>query len=199
MSTLTQRLTAAVVAARIGQNVKGLAEVEVQQQATEARVREFPPLERAEMERVLEPLRKAVAEQEALAAALEPQIKGMEIRAPISGRICAIYRWPGENVRRGDPIVAIAAERGTYIVSYVRQEQRIRPVEGMAVEIRVRAAASRPLATVVEEVGPQVEEIPLHQCRDPKLPEWGVPVRIRMPEGFIGRPGELIDITFKGT
>jgi multidrug resistance efflux pump len=194
-----QRLLCTVVSARIEQNTKTLGEVEVQQQATAARVREFPPLEATEIERVLEPLRKAIAEQETLIAALQPQIKALEIRAPISGRICAIHRWPGENVRRGDPIVAIAAERGHYIVSYVRQDQRIRPVEGMAVEVRVRAAASRPLATSVEEVGPQVEPIPLHQCRDPKLPEWGVPVRIRMPEGFISRPGELIDITFKGT
>jgi multidrug resistance efflux pump len=200
-----QKLLCTVVATRIEENVKTLAEVETQREATAARVAEFPALEETDVETVLEPLREAITEQQALIAALQPQIDALVIRAPASGHISAIYRWPGENVRRGDPIVAIAVQGGGYparepcIVSYVRQDQRIRPVEGMTVEVRVRAAASRPVATTVEQVGPQIEPVPLHQCRDPKLPEWGVPVRIRIPEGFLGRPGELIDITFKGT
>ncbi len=49
----------------------------------------------------------------------------------------------------------------------------------------------------VELVGPQVEAIPEHLCRDPKMPEWGVPVRITIPKGFSGRPGELFEVTFK--
>jgi hypothetical protein len=50
---------------------------------------------------------------------------------------------------------------------------------------------------VVERVGPQIEEIPPHLCRDAKVPEWGLPVRIALPEPFSGRPGELFEVTFK--
>jgi hypothetical protein len=67
----------------------------------------------------------------------------------------------------------------------------------MDVDVRKRAAIGPTVRTVVERVGPQIESIPVHLCRDPRMPEWGVPVRITLPKDFAGRPGELFEITFK--
>jgi multidrug resistance efflux pump len=125
------------------------------------------------------------------------QIDALEIRAPIPGRICKIDSWPGQNVRAGDPILTIASDVGRYAVAYIRQEQRIYPEVDMIVDIRARVPGSRPEAVKVEEVGSQYEAIPLHLLRDPRVPEWGLPVRISLPSGFSVRPGELIDIRFK--
>ena len=58
----------------------------------------------------------------------------------------------------------------------------------MGVEVRARAAGSRPRESVVECIGPQVELIPVHQRRNPQLPEWGLPVRILLPDGLEVRP-----------
>jgi multidrug resistance efflux pump len=201
-----QRMLCDVIAKRIEDTEAAMKEAKTQQEAAEDRLEEFHkaaadrlPTEERLAEEQLAPVRAAIDEQLARIEEVKIARSQLEIRAPMAGTICSIQRWPGQNVRAGDPILTVAAERGRYILSYVRQDQRIRPVEGMAVEVRVRAAASQPVATTVEQVGPQIEPVPLHQCRDPKLPEWGVPVRIRIPEGFLGRPGELIDITFKGT
>jgi hypothetical protein len=41
-----------------------------------------------------------------------------------------------------------------------------------------------------------VEPVPAHQLRDPKVLEWGVPVRITVPAGLTLKPGELLDVAF---
>jgi multidrug resistance efflux pump len=128
---------------------------------------------------------------------LESAIDRLIVRAPIDGVICAILRRPGENIRAGDPIVTVANPRGQGIVSYLRQDQRLRPVAGMTAEVRVRLPAGRFVAARVERVGPQIEPVPLHLCRDPKTPEWGLPVFIGLPDGLPVRPGELLDVSFR--
>ena len=100
-------------------------------------------------------------------------------------------------MRPGDPILAVAAEKSRYLISYVRQEQRFTPKAGMAVEMRGRTTPGATLRSVAEPRGPQVEAIPPHMCRDPKIPEWGLPVRIALPAGLVSHPGELFEVTFK--
>jgi len=186
-----------VVDKRIEENKANLKAAEAQQAEIEKRLKQYPELLAAEAEKILAPLREAINVQAGRIQELHVEIDLLEVRAPISGTICAIYHWPGENVQPTDPIVTIAADHGRFIVSYVRQEQRLQVAKDSPVEVRLRAPASPPMPTVVERVGPHVEPVPLHQCRDPRYPEWGLPVRIRLPEKFVGRPGELVDVTFK--
>jgi multidrug resistance efflux pump len=185
------------VAKRLAEDSKDLAEAQTQQRNAETRLKQFPGLRAADVAKLLAPIAAAAEVQMARIRELQIEITRLAIRAPTRGIICAVHRRPGDTVRPGDPIVTVAAEQGRYIVSYVRQEQRLEPKVGMPVEVRVRAPVSRPLVTKVERVGPQVEPIPLHQCRDPRVPEWGLPVRIALPDGFSVRPGELLEVTFK--
>ena len=53
------------------------------------------------------------------------------------------------------------------------------------------------MASAVSHVGPQIELIPEHQRQNPARPEWGLPVRIEMPDDLSARPGELLDVRFK--
>jgi len=186
-----------VVDKRIKENEANLKKAEAQQAEIEKRLKQYPELLAAEAEKILAPLRDAISVQAGRIQELHVEIDLLEVRAPISGTICAIYHWPGENVQPTEPIVTIAADHGRFIVSYVRQEQRVQVAKGMPVDVRPRIPGSQPMPTLVERVGPHVEPVPLHQCRDPRYPEWGVPVRIRLPEKFAGHPGELVDVTFK--
>jgi len=183
-------------AKRIEEHSKALSEVKQQRELAEARLRDYPPLETVEVDRLVAPTRAAIAAQESSVRKLQIEIDALEIRAPISGTICEIHGWPGQHVQAGAPVVTIAADFGRYIVSYVRPQQRLRPRAGMAVAVRVRAPGSRPFAAVVERVGPQIEPVPMHQLRDPRTPEWGIPVRISLPDGLNVRPGELVDVRF---
>jgi multidrug resistance efflux pump len=193
----TERMLRDEVAERLEEHTAARDEAESQLAQAERRLREFPALQPADQTKELAPIETAVKVQQARIRELEIAIGSLTIRAPFRGTICAIHHWPGENVKAGDPIVALAAEQGRYIVSYLRQDQRIAPHEGMMVDVRGRGPVSRSATAQVERVGPQIEPIPLHQCRDPKTPEWGLPVRIALPPGFIGRPGELVEITFR--
>ncbi len=186
------------VVRRLAENQKALAEAETQESAAQQAAGQLSPLPpTADVARLIAPLQAAIDAQEGLVRELELAVEMLELRAPISGTICAIYRWPGQNVRIGDPIITLAAPTSNYVVSYVRQEQRLRIEPGMRVALRVRAPASREVASHVERIGPQVELIPPHLLRDPTRPEWGQPVKIVLPPKLRVRPGELIDITFE--
>lgn len=195
---LEEELQRAAVAKRIEENTASLKEVERHVASAEQRLRDYPPLESVDVTALLGPIRASIAGGESRIRQLEVEIALLTIHAPIDGRICAIHRRVGQHVRPGDPIVTIAAQFGRHIVSYVRQPQRLQPVVGMPVDVRLRLHGSRSMATVVQRVGPQVELIPPRQCRDPREPEWGLPVTIALPPPFqFEPPGELIDVTFK--
>jgi multidrug resistance efflux pump len=182
---------------RIEENEKAWAEAEKQRTWAVERLQQFGALRTADEEKLLGPLEAAIAVQEARLKELHVQIDALQVRAPFSGTIAMIHAWPGQNVRMGDPIVTLAADHGRYIVSYVRQTQRQMPVVGTLVDVRAQSPGGKSVTAVVGRVGPQFELIPPHQRRDPNVLEWGVPVRIDLPQGLAVKPGELVDIRFK--
>ena len=184
-------------AARLAETAKVLGEAETQKKGAAARLDQLPKFLPADVARELAPIAAAVQVQQAKIRELEVEISRLTIRAPIRGMIVAIHHWPQSAVRADEPIVTLASEQSRYLVSFIRQEQHVDPQVGMDVDLRKRAAISPTVRTVVERVGPQVEQIPVHLCRDPKMPEWGLPVRITLPKNFAGRPGELFEVTFK--
>ncbi len=191
-----QRMRRDEAAARVAQGEAALAEAEKLWRGAVDAQGKYPPLDAPATKRLLAPLEAAIATQEALISEAQLEINALEVRAPMSGTICSINCWPGQRVRAGDPIVTLAADHGRYIVSYVRQEQRLELRPGMRVAVRLRLPGARPAETIVDRVGRQVELVPAHQRRDPAVPEWGQPVRIVPPREFPLRPGELVDVTF---
>ena len=184
------------VCKRIEENERCLAEAKAQLEQAGKALQDYPPLRNTQSAELLEPLKAAMAVIECRMEELRVQIDGLEIRAPISGTICAIHGWPGQRLQAGDPIVTVAADHGRFIVSYVRQEQQVQPQVGMPVWVRVRGSGNRLVRSVVERVGPQVEPVPLHQQRDAKVQEWGQPVCIQPPANLELHPGQLIDVRF---
>lgn len=194
-----QRLQRDVVQRRISENERSLAEAKEQLDKVVAALQAYPVNRPADMDKLIEPLEAAIAVGQRRVEELQVQLDSLVVRAPLRGTICAIHGWPGQQVRAGDPIFTVAAEESRYIVSYVRQEQRIRPAVGMPVAVRIRGSRTAPIQSLVERVGPQVELVPTHQLRDPNLQEWGQPVCIQPPPQLNLRPGELIDVTFQRT
>jgi multidrug resistance efflux pump len=161
---------------------------------------------KADVERVLGPLRAAIEYQAARVRELEVILPALEIRSPISGYIVPttlannapvqpIAAIPGRQVKAGAVLFTIAADEPEYIVSYVRPTQRLQPEVGMTVAVRPRHGKQVAHAAV-ERVGPQVELVPTHQIRDQRVMEWGLPVRIQVPPSLQLRPGELVDLKF---
>jgi multidrug resistance efflux pump len=120
----------------------------------------------------------------------------LEIPAPISGTLTNLYCWPGQVVHPGGLIATIAADHGQHIVGYLPEESTLVPKVGMRVTLRPRVARSPRLTSEVEEVGLQIERMPSHQRAIANTPQWGLPVRIKMPADVALRPGALIDVVF---
>jgi multidrug resistance efflux pump len=163
---------------------------------------------KADLDRVLNPLRATIDYQLARIRELEAILPALEIRSPIAGYIVPITlassapvqpvaTVPGQQVRAGTVLFTIAAEEPEYIVSYVRPTLRLKPEVGMTVAIRPRNGKTNQVAhAIVDRVGPQVELVPSHQVRDQRVMEWGLPVRIPVPRSLPVRPGELVDLKF---
>jgi multidrug resistance efflux pump len=121
----------------------------------------------------------------------------LEIPAPISGTLVNVYCWPGQIVAPGGLIATIAADHGQHIVGYVPEQSTIEPKVGMEVTLRARVARSPRFVSTVEEVGKQIQQLPSHQRAIANIPQWGLPVRIKMPADAPLRPGTLVDIVFR--
>jgi multidrug resistance efflux pump len=119
-----------------------------------------------------------------------------EIRAPISGTLVAVYCWPGQTVHQGALVATIAADHGRHIVSYLPEQSSLQPTRGMRVTVRPRLAGAARLTTEIEKVGRQIRRIPDHQLGSTAVPQWGLPVRIKLPSNAILQPGALVDVVF---
>jgi hypothetical protein len=126
--------------------------------------------------------------------------KSSELKAPFSGMVTMIKHRPGEFVKSGQEIMTIAQDGGAYIVSYIRPGSSIIPRKDMKVSVRGQDHHTW-AETRVQEVGTRAVPIPEQQLTNAKKPEWGIPVRIEMPEALDLplRPGEIVLLNFRNS
>jgi multidrug resistance efflux pump len=128
---------------------------------------------------------------------LEKDILSAKIEAPISGTVTAVLRQPNEFVKQGQEIYTITQDSGACIVSYVRPGTGVVPKKDMKVLVR-NQATKKSAWTIVQEVGTAVQPVPEQQLVNTRRQEWGIPVRIAMPDPskLPLRPGELVVLNF---
>jgi multidrug resistance efflux pump len=122
--------------------------------------------------------------------------KTVDVLAPVSGTILAVTCWPGQTVIPGQLIATIAVDRAQHVVSYVPEESRFEVRPGMRVTMVGRVAGSPRVSSEVEQVGKVVQQVPRHQRTHATMPQWGAPVRIKMPNELALKPGSLVDVIF---
>lgn len=188
----TARLTRDEVAARLGRNRHRLAVAEREQQRAAERRKRFE----AEIgsvtgpNGVAEPLFEAVEVESALLDQLEGLRAALTVRAPVSGEVTQVLVVPGQAVEPGEPIAFIVPPETTEIVTYLAEAatHSVRP--GTGVRVARRAQPSRAADSVVQRVGASVEMKPVQLWRDPRFPEYGLPVSILAPPALALTPGE---------
>jgi multidrug resistance efflux pump len=142
-------------------------------------------------------MKVALSAKEEHLSQLDGKLEALVIKAPFSGTVTQIHARSGQFVQPGNPILEIASNQGTSIVAYLRAEQQVMPREGMEVEVRMASDPYHPHAAKVESVAGQFDSVPTRLLRDPKMPEWGIPVRVTLPQDVSVRPGELVRVTFR--
>lgn len=144
----------------------------------------------------LDPIAKAITTQNLLIEELEDQISRLEICSTCPGKIVAIMRRPGQNVRAGEIVMTVAPLSSKHVISYIPEDRDVTATVGDEVKIKVRSGPGRIVLAKIDSVGPRVELIPLHHLRDPNIPQWGVPIRIEIPDkvALTLKPGQLVDV-----
>ena len=163
----------------------------------EERLAELPRPEDTELGAMLLPLRAGIQTIESQARELALQVEALEIRAPIAGTVAAVHLHPGQTARIGEPILTIADNQSRYVVVYLRGNQQFQASVGMPVVVQPRLAGAQQFESIIDRIGPTFEEVPPHHRRDPTVLEWGLPVRIPLPESPLLRPGQLVGVLIK--
>lgn len=154
----------------------------------------LPQIQPAGMEGVDSPILAAIEAQEKQLESLE---KPAVLRAPMDGMVSKIYRYVGEYVTDGEPILAITAVKAERIIGYIRQPLSIEPKVGMEVRIRTRGPERQEAVSQIVKVSSEMEWVanPLRvRGLDPSQ-ERGLPFLLHLPTGLNVRPGELVDLT----
>jgi multidrug resistance efflux pump len=130
-------------------------------------------------------------------AELREQIRNADYKAPIDGTITRINARGGEYVALGEPILTIFSDRADFITGYLRPGQTVRPLPGMAVEVKSRSPLTQSFRSWVQSVGAGYEPLPPHLQFNPNIPERVLTIQIALPEGTHLMPGEAVDFTLR--
>ncbi len=183
-----------VLARQIAEHEQALAEAELQLLESEQQLESLPERLDAELDILLEPLRQAIEVHEAEMRELELRVSLLQIRAPFDGEVAAVHLHPGQAVTPGQPILTLADPRARSVVVYFRDHQLVWPEEGMRVFVFPKHDPSNVFETSIVNIATQVEALPERHRNDAMVPEWGLPVRIALPQEAILRPGELVGV-----
>lgn len=168
------------------------------------------------IETALDAIRKEIKVQEQMVEAVTAQLEALkasesvELKAPFDGVVVpivartnealalrpgeGIVRRTGEVVNAGDPVVAIAQAQPTEIIAYTTEKTLGRIREKMPVELVKDRTPAQIARSEVVSVCPTVELMPQRLWRNPNVPQWGRPVRIKIPSGLQLLPGEVVGI-----
>jgi len=207
------------LAKKIEENERLLEQNERDLKQAQERCDEFAlrQIQHPSVDSALEVIRKEIAVRERLMDDLWVQLDALELRqavelkAPFDGVVVPLYGRAGEVVLRrsgesilrrlgevvlaGEPILAIAEARPSEIIAYATEEQIDQVQEGMEVTL-INKTANK--VTIVKShvvyVGPTMERKPERLWLNPVIPEWGLPISIKIPPDLKLVSGELVGI-----
>jgi len=117
------------------------------------------------------------------------------VNSPIEGCILAIHLRSGQFVQASEPIMTITGNQARFILAYIPERMLGDTKDGSSIKVSPRTNQRGYVACTVERVGLSTEQIPQYHDPNATAPKWGVPVRIRLPEGIRLRPGSLVDVS----
>lgn len=150
---------------------------------------EHPPLDS-----VLEVIRQATNVQHKTVEALLARNIPVELKCPYDGVVSQIWRRSGEALQTGEAVVTVAQAVPTEVVAYAKENQISQVRENMRVELVKSNRPQQVAASQVVYVGPVMELMPERLWQNPNLPQYGLPVLIKIPPGMELLPGELVGV-----
>ncbi len=153
-------------------------------------------LDAAESEDIAAPLQAAMQAQERHLKRIEQLSEPTILQAPIAGKIAKIHRLPGENILRGDRVLAITAETPAQILAYLKTPVSVSIEPGAPVKLQTRGLVRKEAAAFIESIGPEWQTLtPGSEFAGLRTaPERGLPILVNLPPELEVRPGELVNV-----
>jgi multidrug resistance efflux pump len=142
----------------------------------------------------LEVIRQAIIVQTKRVEELEASREPLELKAGISGIVSFVQHSAGEAILAGEPILTIAETKPYEIVAYADEKQMGRIHKQMKVKLIKTGEPIKVTPSQVVALGPKMELLPERLWPNPNMPQWGRPIRIKIPPKFDLVPGELVGI-----
>ncbi|MCY1070210.1 HlyD family efflux transporter periplasmic adaptor subunit [Nannocystis sp. RBIL2] len=150
-------------------------------------------------EAALRPVQAELAVIERQEQLLAVRREAMTLRAAVDGDVAAVHLQAGEVADTGLPIVTLVGDATAAEVQVCQREaQASRGRAGEAVRVRPRGSDGAEAAGRVVRVAPRIAELPPRCWRDPKLPEWGRELVVRLDEPLPLLPGQAVAVRFLG-
>lgn len=150
-------------------------------------------------EAALRPVQAELAVVERQEQLLAVRREAMSLRAVVDGDVAAVHLQAGEVADTGLPIVTLVGDAAAAEVQVCQREaQAGRGRPGEAVRVRPRGSAGAEAGGRIVRVAPRIAELPPRCWRDPKLPEWGRELVVRLDEPLSLLPGQAVSVRFLG-
>ena len=150
-----------------------------------------------EIQTILQPYVKAIAEQDARIRVVANQITSNQIVAPASGTIAMVHQPAGTYVKSGDPIVTIASDQRRWIVAYLNAEEHAKVRPNASVQISTASPETFVASSSVAVRANHFESVPAELRRDLGSPQWGVPIKVPLPAGVDVVPGQTVQLVIQ--
>ena len=146
--------------------------------------------------RMLQPLSESLKVQEARIHRVKERRAMLVLRAPVGGQVSSIFRRPGEMVLSGNPVLAISAAGSERVLAYVDESTATRIAPGSEVSVASRRDPTLMAKARLVKLGSHVEQFPLRLQRNPRIPEWGLPILVGELPKDVFYPGEVVHVSF---
>jgi multidrug resistance efflux pump len=146
--------------------------------------------------RVIEPLREAVHQKEDALKLAELALEEATVRTRVDGTVTLIVHYEGDVVPAGTEVVRVVSARPGLVIVWLPERIADKVVVGGEAELRGFGLFDRRFGGRVEELGPEIEQVPPRAQVSPNVAAWGRRALIATSPEHPLLPGEAFHVRF---
>ncbi len=145
----------------------------------------------------VEPVRRAVAVQQAALRQLDLQIEQLTLRAPTEGVVTTLTHRAGEIVAAGSEVLSLVSTRPGVLTVELSEGMANRARLGQGVTVRSKELFARGLHGRLIELSPEVDEMLSRARPSPGIAAWGRRATVQLDGGGEVLPGQAFSVTLE--
>jgi multidrug resistance efflux pump len=149
-----------------------------------------------EVEKILAPVREAIHQQESALKLAELALDETTLRSRVDGVVTMILHWEGDVVSAGTEVIRVVTARPGLVISWLPERLSTKISVGDPAELRGAGLFAKRFSGRVENLAPEIEEVPIRARTTSTVPAWGRRVFIATSPDRPLVPGEALNVRF---